>query len=54
MNEDEIKLLNDLASSLCCYFTGDWTHWELMHNLKDNLGLPSDVLEHVETILPIK
>ena len=51
MDYNEIKKMNDLASSLCCYFTGEWNQMQLMHNLKDNLELPSEVLEHVELII---
>ena len=48
---EQIKLLNDLASSLTCYFTGEWNQGQLMHHLKYTLELPEEVLEHIDTII---
>lgn len=50
MNKNEIKMVNDTISSIVCYMRGEWTESQLMGRIEE-LGLPKEVVEHIQTIV---
>jgi len=51
MTEEQIRLINNTISAIVCYRNGEWSRIDLMNHLKCFLGLPDDVVEHVNTII---